>query len=206
MLLVLPATLAHQPRIVFDKVTSIDEPITIEDPEISKAYYGELRGRPDYYKIVSNESFNLYINILAPDQEGARTDFIVEVIKDYEVVYVLNGPGHEWQAFFEEFARDNYLKGPEFEGEVTAGTYYLKISNEHNKGRYSLAVGNIESFPFKEIVSTYIVLPRIKKEFFEKPAIDAFVNIFGLFLLIAIVLAAVLVTLFVWIKKKKKKK
>ena len=48
---------AHQPRIVFDNQTSPENPVKIEDPEISKAYYGILDGTPDFYDIEAHQPF-----------------------------------------------------------------------------------------------------------------------------------------------------
>ena len=55
---------AHQPRVA-DGGT-ISDPITIEDPIISKAYYGELNGEEEYYLIDSNEEVPIYLSVLIP--------------------------------------------------------------------------------------------------------------------------------------------
>jgi len=195
---------AHQPRIAFDKEISFSNPIVVESPEISKAYYGELNGEPDYYRIESSEEFNLYLNILTPDLPDSRTDFIAEVIHNNETIILLDGTDQEWTAFFEPFARDNYLKGPEFEETISSGSYIIKISNKENSGRYSLAVGKIESFTPVETIKTFVYLPSIKKNFFEKSPLSAFTNIFTLFSLIIIV-ALISITFYI-IKKLTNKK
>ena len=59
--------LAHQPRLVGDDLV-----IKVEDPEISKAYYGTLKGEPAIYIIQSNEPFNFYLDLLVPDVEGVN--------------------------------------------------------------------------------------------------------------------------------------
>lgn len=55
-------TFAHQPRIPVGNET------IVLDPEISKAYYTELRGIPQTYTITSDTPFALYVNLLAPDR------------------------------------------------------------------------------------------------------------------------------------------
>ncbi len=50
---------AHQPRIVYDKYATPDRPIIIKDPEISRAFYGELDGNEDNYMIIAEEPFKL---------------------------------------------------------------------------------------------------------------------------------------------------
>jgi hypothetical protein len=197
---------AHQPRLVYNLENSEDNPIIIKSPEISKAYYGELKAQPDYYMIESQESFNLYLNILSPDLEDSKTDFNVEVILDDDLLFVLNGSQEEWKIFHEEFAGDSYLKGPEIEKTVEPGIYYIKVSNPLNTGKYSLAVGKIESFPFKEIVKTFIVLPKLKKDFFEKSPLTAYFNLMGLFLLIFLVITAGIVIGIIFVVKKLNKK
>ena len=195
---------AHQPRYVFSK-GDVNNPIIVEKPEISKAYYGKLEGQPNYYKIQEGKGFNLYLNILVPDLKLSRTDFKVEVIKDNETVFVLEGG--QWERFFEKFGGDSYLKGSELETKVTRGEYYIRVSNPDNQGRYCLAVGNLESFPAGEIVNTILVLPKIKKDFFDKSPLTAFFNLVGLFLLIIIIFIFVIVLIiFYFIKRLKRRK
>lgn len=43
------------------------------------------------------------------------------------------------------------------------------MTNPSNQGKYSLAIGKKESFPFDEIVQTYRNMPTLKTVFFEKP-------------------------------------
>jgi len=205
-LLVIILVSAHQPRLVYDLENSQDNPIIVKDPEVSKAYYGELKGQADYYLIKSEEEFNLYLSILSPDLEDSKTDFNVEVILGNNVLFVLNGSQEDWDVFHEEFAGDSYLDGPEIERTVESGIYYVKVSNPSNTGKYSLAVGKIESFPFKEIIKTFIVLPKLKKDFFEKSSLTAYFNLMGLFLLIFLVITAGIVVGIVFAIKKLKKK
>jgi hypothetical protein len=42
------------------------------------------------------------------------------------------------------------------------------VSNKNNQGRYSLAIGKIESFPLGESLTTIARLPVLKTHFFEK--------------------------------------
>jgi len=197
---------AHQPRLVYNLENSQDNPIVIQEPEISKAYYGELKGQPDYYMIKSEEEFNLYLSILSPDLEDSKTDFEVEIILDNNLFFVLNGSQEDWEVFHEEFAGDSYLDGTEIEKTVEPGIYYIKVSNPSNTGKYSLAVGKIESFPFKEIVKTFIVLPKLKKDFFEKSPLTAYFNLMGLSLSIFLIVIGGIITGIIFIAKKLKKK
>jgi hypothetical protein len=194
---------AHNPRIVFDGNYNLENPIYVDSPSISKAYYAELKGEANYYLINSKEDFNLYLNILVPNLNDSRTDFVVEIFKDGEIIKI-DGKEYQWQEYFEEFARDNYLKGPEFEQKFDSGKYLIKVSNPDNIGKYTLAIGKEEFFPLIEIINVYFTLPTIKSYFFEKSWFSGFVNVFGLALLIFIILFVLLVwILFRSINKKK---
>lgn len=174
---------AHQPRVVFS------EEILIEEPEISKAYYGELEGKEHYYKINSDREFDIYINLLTPGYEFTHS-VSAELIKDGEILYSLDGENYEWTVFYEEYAKDYYLKGPELgkdfksNQKLPAGEYIIKVFNDNNEGKYVLAVGDEESFPFNEIVKSIIVIPYLKISFFGK----YYLLLIPLFLLLVIYL------------------
>ena len=77
----------HQPRVGFD-IGKLINPIEIEKPEVSKAC--ELMGEPEYSQINYNTDFLLYLNILAPDIQGARKNFLVETFYKGDLVYALH--------------------------------------------------------------------------------------------------------------------
>ena len=89
--LFLPNVLAHQPRLIGNETEVI---VTL--PEISKAYYGNLTGKPVTYNIEAREAFRLYVNILVPDIEGIEKDFSVKILKQETVISHLDGKSHEW--------------------------------------------------------------------------------------------------------------
>jgi hypothetical protein len=49
------AVSAHQPRLEVGVNSSLTNPIVVQNPEISQAFYGNLNGQPDYYKITSSK-------------------------------------------------------------------------------------------------------------------------------------------------------
>ena len=175
-LLLISVVVAHQPRI------TSSEDIIVKEPEVSKAYYGNLEGNPHVYVINSDENFNLYVNILVPNIEGIDKDFSVIIKKDGIEVGFLDGINYEWIEFYEKFAGDSYWAGPEFDEKVSLGRYEIIVTSPDNRGKYSLAIGKIESFPFLEIVNAIIILPSLKKDFFEKSPLTAYLNLSGLFL------------------------
>jgi hypothetical protein len=139
---------AHQPRMVQE-----DE-VEIESPEISQAFYGELKGKTDNYHIHAEEAFDFYTSILVPDLEGIDKDVSVRVSKSDEEIFLLDGENHLWTKFYEEFAGDYYFEGPEIEARLGPGDYHLEVFSPDNQGKYVLSVGKIESFPLDETVNT----------------------------------------------------
>jgi hypothetical protein len=192
---------AHQPRLVYDRLSSAENPFAVNNPEISQAFYGMLKGQPDYYMISETDGFELYLQILAPDVSNARTDFIAEIIFNGETIVLKKN--ESWDKFYEEFAGDNYLEGSEINFSAGPGKYIIKVSNTGNEGKYVLVVGKIESFPFNEIIKTYINLPRLKM-YFEKSPLTAYFNLISIPLWILLALIILSIAVIIRIKKKSK--
>lgn len=170
-LLLLNLVYAHQPRLVNENK------ITLTNLNISQAFYSELKGESDYYSF-STENTDFYVNILVPDIKEIYTDYIV-TLDDKEI---LNGKSFKWETFFEPFAGDSYLMGPEASFLIN-GTHTIKVANENNRGKYVLVIGKKESFPLKEQINTILVLPKLKISFFNKSVFSTFFNYVGLYLL-----------------------
>ena len=175
---------AHQPRLETGVNVSLKNPIVIETPEVSQAFYGDLQGQPDYYKISSDEPFKFYLNLLVPASPGIPPDFISAELLDSSgnVLITIDGQNSTWEPYFEEFGGDYYLKGPETRANLTAGTYYIKIYNSKNQGKYSIAVGEIESFPIDESLAALVTIPLLKEQFFGKPVTLLFFEFMGIIL------------------------
>lgn len=189
LLLVPGAALAHQPRIVESG------PVDIRQPEVSQAFYGELAGAPVEYRIQSAETFRLYVGILVPDIPGVRKDISAEIYRitpnGNETLTLLDGKTFEWKPFFEEFARDDYFWGPEYKAEdsqkgvepngrmVPGGTYVIKVFSPTNQGKYTLATGDLEEFPLKEIINAAMTVPEIKARFFGESPLRIILSPFG---------------------------
>lgn len=175
---------AHQPRLVIGANASLENPIVIQNPEISQAFYGELNGQPNYYKITSDKPFKFYLNLLVPASPGMPADFISADLLDSsgKTILFVNGTNSTWEPYFEEFGGDNYLKGPEARADLGAGTYYIKVFNANNTGKYNIAVGEIEAFPLDETLKALVTIPLLKEQFFGKPVTILFLEFIGIIL------------------------
>ncbi|MBU2539865.1 hypothetical protein KJ786_01755 [Patescibacteria group bacterium] len=185
---------AHLPRIVNG------ESVIIQTPEVSQAFYAELQGKPAEYLINSDASFNLYINLLVPESSNPDGRYSANIfqIKDgkEELVVFVDGVAIKWQEYWEDFGRDFYFKGPEFEKQVEAGSYKIVISGNDNQGKYVLAIGKEEKFTPEEILKVYWVLPQLKIYFFKTPIIEFFKTPFvliGAMVLVALLIIIILI-------------
>jgi hypothetical protein len=196
LLLSLQFISAHQPRLVYDKINVYEK---INNPEISQAFYGELKGNSDYFIINSESDFELYLNILSPDIKDTRKDFSLKVFSENDNFTV---DGGDWKLFYEEFGGDSYWRGPEFEKNVSAGDYIIKVTNPENKGRYSLAVGKKESFPFNEALKSIYSIFRLKHDFFNKSYFSFFEGIIGKAFGIILIILIFILFLIIFLAKK----
>jgi len=186
-MLFLPLVSAHQPRLTMDlDIQSENSSLLAENPQVSQAFYGELSGSPDYYRIVLDNPAQIYFGIAVPDIPGQQTDFLVELYdhKDTAItqVFLLDGTRFQWKPFYEEFGGDWYLQGPAATENLTNVTYYIKVSSPSNQGKYSLVIGQEESFTLGEVINAYLLLPVIKQQFFEKPITFWFIEFLGMIL------------------------
>ena len=159
---------AHQPRIVSDSWLTL-----IENPEVSQAFYGELKGHEAYYLIDLKQAGDLYFQILVPDSPAAAKDksatveYSPELGAKAENFVKLDAAAAEWQKYFEEFAGDNYFKGPEDKSPAEPGYYIVKIFSPENEGKYVLVVGQKEEFPPLETIKAVYTIPLLKNNFFQ---------------------------------------
>ena len=164
---------AHQPRIALSRLT------TVPDPEVSKAYYGKLTGKPDVYVINAIAPFDLYVGVLVPDIAGQKKDVSAVILKDGNQIAVLDGTTFTWKQFFEKFGHDTYWQGPEYKARAEADTYEIHVSSSNNDSKYSLAIGEIEKFDGKEGLNALTLIPQIKKDFFNESPINFILSPFG---------------------------
>jgi hypothetical protein len=179
--------LAHQPRINTQTET------TVINPEISKAYYGQLTGNPHFYNIKAEVPFNLYVNILVPDIEGQKKDVSAAIVKNRNTevpLAVLDGINFEWKKFWEPYGRNWYLQGPEYKAQAEAGEYIIVVWSSNNDSKYSLAIGETENFNATESISALNLIPQIKHNFFNESPINFILSPFGWGLILVMYLLA----------------
>ena len=161
---------AYQPRLV-----ESGELVLIKNPEVSQAFYGELKGREAYYLIELKQAGDLYLQLLVPDlpwiskDKTAGVEYLPELGERAVNFAQLDLPPEQWKKYFEEYAGDNYWQGPELKKPAEAGYYVVKISSPDNQGKYVLAAGQIEEFPAGEAVKALVTIPLLKKDFFQEP-------------------------------------
>ena len=165
---------AHQPRIATGNL------ITVTDPAVSKAYYGQFAGpsvqgnQPVVYRIEATNAFPLYVNVLVPDIAGQKKNVTAVITKDGDIAHpvaVLDGFKTDWKPYFEPFGHDQYFQGEEYRGEAGPGVYEIRVTAPYSVGKYVLAIGEAESFTPAEIANALTLIPTLKREFFgESPA------------------------------------
>ena len=165
--------LAHQPRLVEM------EKINVTEPEISKAYYGNLSGKPHIYTISTSSPIDLYVNILVPFIEGPEKNVIVKIFKGEQLMGILSPKKGDWKEFFEPFGHSMYWKGPEFKVRADAGKYKIHVQSTEKSIRYVLATGEIEAFDGPESLNAILLIPKLKKDFFEESPLSFILSPLG---------------------------
>ena len=181
------SVLAHQPRIVDT------ENINVASPEISKAYYGKLLEKPHIYIINTSSDINLYANILVPFIEGPGKNVTAEIFKDEQPLGNLSPDKEDWKEFFEPFGQSMYWQGPEFKIRAEAGKYKIIVQSREKRIRYVLATGEIEAFDGTESLNAILLIPKLKKNFFEEPPISFIFSPLGWGYILLLQILAILV-------------
>ena len=175
LIIVIKSSEAHQPVLNSEKSNS-EEPYIIEEPEVSKAFFAELKGEPHYYRIDSNTKFKFYAGITTPkiDNCPLTKKFSFDVLdSDFELIKKKDGEKFNWWAWYEKHGEKWYWIGPEVgekfksNRDYNKGTYYIRVFNQNNTGQYVLAVGDIESFPISVIIKMLFTLPSINSAFWD---------------------------------------
>jgi peptidase E len=172
---------AHQPRLVYTQVGDIK----VESPDVSQAFYDELKGEPRNYLIDLVSDQELYINLLVPAEANGKGRYSAKVfaisgVDKLDEIALIDGASFDWQPFYEEFGRDWYVKGPELTRQVPAGKYKVEVYSSDNLGKYAVAIGKKESYGIKDLLNIYWQLPLLKLTFFKTSVLEFFLTPFGI--------------------------
>ncbi len=186
---------AHIPEVI--EQTSLHDITSIDDPELSQAFYGRLNGYPHTYEIRSKVPFELHVQILLPEIRGVSEELSSIVIKEtgfrgrVSEVSRLLGRDATWESFYEPWGGDRYRKGGELTQEVEAGIYRIEMSTPNNETPYVLVVGKREDFGG---VGYFEMIGRIAtvKEFYGKSKLTVIQSPYVYGPLILVVLSGVL--------------
>jgi len=191
------AVSAHEPHYVKDSRL-----IVIKNPDISQAFYGELKGWPAYYLINLKTAQDLFLQILVPDLPEASRDKEVTVeyaeeLGQKAISFAQLDPTEvPWQAYYEEYAGDHYLAGPSLTKPGEPGYYIIKVSSPDNSGKYVLAVGEKEELLPAEMIKALITIPQLKKDFFQEPLKGWFSGKVGKYFIVGLLIVLVVGFLF----------
>ena len=177
-LMISSASFAHSP-ILADAITTKTktDPFRIEKPEHSKAIFAVLTGQSHYYRIQSDVPFKFYAGITAPKLEncGLNQTFSFEVLDEsFKLIEHKSGDNFDWTPWYEKWGKKWYWIGPEvgkkFLADRTyqAGTYYIRVFNQTNNGKYVLAVGDVEEFGIRDVISLPNKIRKINSIFWDE--------------------------------------
>jgi hypothetical protein len=98
---------------------------------------------------------------------------------------------------------DTYFMGPEYKAPAEAGNYEIRVWSSNNDSKYSLAIGEIEAFNGKEGWNALIIIPELKKNFFNESPISFIFSPFGWGLIVVMyILAGIVGFIYRFILKK----
>ena len=178
---------AHQPRIVDT------EKIHVTKPEVSKAYYAKLSGKPHTYFISVNSAIDLYVNVLFPYNEGLKKNITVDVFRDDQSIGSLSSGEVVWKKFFEPFGQSMYWQGPELKKNVEAGKYEIIVQSKEKNLRYVLAIGETEVWNGIDSINAILLIPELKRNFFEESPISFILSPLGYGYILLLQLLALIV-------------
>ncbi|MGD0576989.1 MAG: hypothetical protein ABSA74_02875, partial [Candidatus Staskawiczbacteria bacterium] len=145
---------AHQVRVVYLQQGNVQ----ISNPEVSQAFYDELKGKPRDYFITSPQGFDLNINLLVPEianRDGRYSATIFSENGGEQQIAELDGGSADWNEYYEPMGRDYYLQGPSLENQLAAGKYKIEVFSKDNQGKYVLVVGQKEVYDVPSILNAY---------------------------------------------------
>ena len=90
-----------------------------------------------------------------------------------------------------------YWQGPEYKIRAEAGKYKIVIKSIEKNIRYVLAIGEVEAFDEIESLQTILLIPQLKKNFFEESPLNFILSPLGWGYILLLQLLALLVSWFI---------
>ena len=121
--------------------------------------------------------FDFFVGLTAPKLESCdlQATFSLEVLNaQMEVIDSRDGADFDWWPWFEKFGRQWYWVGPEIGEDFSsttvypAGTYYIRVFNEENQGKYVLAIGDVERFGIRTLFTLPGTIRKIDADFWNE--------------------------------------
>ena len=107
---------AHQSVLNSESANTAKAPYIIEEPEISKAIFSELKGKTHYYRIDSDSKFKFYAGITVPkiDDCPLAEKFSFEVLDtNFRLIERKDGENFNWWPWYKKHGEKWYWIGPE---------------------------------------------------------------------------------------------
>lgn len=162
---------AYVPQIVVQE--SLHDITLIDDPELSQAFFGELKNFPHTYEIHADKSFTLYTQIRVPELESSKNNVSGIIIKEQkkgrvEEVARFLAQDAPWTVHRDSLIGETYREGAQFEKELGPGVYRLEVHTPDNLEKYVLRVGKNEdmNIGYFELLGRIIAV----KDFYETSA------------------------------------
>lgn len=154
---------AFSPRLV------TEESVVILNPDVAQVFYDTLVGEARAYRMTRDDTWTLDLNLLVPASLNPSGKFDAVVVNESSgtVASILEAGSTPWQAYYDPLGASHYFRGPQLHQELPAGAYRIVITSDGNIGRYALSIGEIEKFSVTEIVNTVLLLPELRKNYFE---------------------------------------
>ena len=117
----------------------------------------------------------------------------IKIFKNGQPLGSLSPGENDWKEFFEPFGQSMYWQGPEFKVRADAGKYKILVQSREKNIRYVLAIGEIEAFDDIESLKSILLIPELKKNFFEESPISFILSPLGWGYILILQLLALLV-------------
>lgn len=164
----------------FVDYTTYDDATEISQPFHDQIFYGKLNGFPHNFNITLEEDSEIYLEVHEFDSLHETPDknvLLVGINKRGPVTKItrLDATSATWEDTKDAVSRDEYVRGPSYAGNLTAGNYLIEVSSPENIGRYALVVRQTEQTSSFDPLREYVRVYKLKM-FLDKSVFSVFVS------------------------------